>query len=149
MKFSRGNLWFGYEDSENKFKIEEKQNYSYPNENSDSGCELNKTHISHFLWSTTAEEAYGDSRTSTAFAPEDRLFAVDGGAIEGSNLTDGTNQAAFYNKFGINVPSDGKKYDVYGIVGSHGKTNAVYQILPIKFVGEGGEVDDNRCSKDG
>ena len=83
VKFSRGNLWFGYEDSENKFKIEEKQNYSYPNENSDSGCELNKTHISHFLWSTTAEEAYGDSRTSTDFAPEDRLFAVDGGAIEG------------------------------------------------------------------
>lgn len=83
VKFSRGNLWFGYEDSENKFKIEEKQNYSYPNENSDSGCELNKTHVSHFLWSTTAEEAYGDSRTSTDFAPEDRLFAVDGGAIEG------------------------------------------------------------------
>lgn len=83
VKFSRGNLWFGYEDSENKFKIEEKQNYSYPNENSDSGCELSKTHISHFLWSTTAEEAYGDSRTSTDFAPEDRLFAVDGGAIEG------------------------------------------------------------------
>ena len=83
VKFSRGNLWFGYEDSENKFKIEEKQNYSYPNENADAGCELSKTHISHFLWSTTAEEAYGDSRTSTDFAPEDRLFAVDGGAIEG------------------------------------------------------------------
>lgn len=83
VKFSRGNLWFGYEDSENKFKIEEKQNYTYPNENSDTGCELNKTHISHFLWSTTAEEAYGDSRTSTSFAPEDRLFAADGGAIEG------------------------------------------------------------------
>ena len=65
---------------------------------------------------------------------------MKGVTIDGSNLTDGTNQAALYNKFGIKVQSDGKKYDVYGIVGSHGKTNAVYQILPIKFVGEGGEV---------
>ncbi|MBQ0068265.1 MAG: chitobiase/beta-hexosaminidase C-terminal domain-containing protein [Bacteroidales bacterium] len=49
----------------------------------------------------------------------------------------------FYNNMGANMPSDlTKKYDVYGIVGSYGKTNTIYQVLTTKITEAGGaEVD--------
>lgn len=49
----------------------------------------------------------------------------------------------FYNNMGANMPSDfAKKYDVYGIVGSYGKTNTIYQLLTTKITeAGGGEVD--------
>ena len=105
-------------------------------------CEPELISPSDFKASTKTETVEAEVLALTAVNHDNfgHYVLVKGVTIDGSNLTDGTNQAAFYNKFGINVPSDGKKYDVYGIVGSHGKTNAVYQILPIKFVGEGGEV---------
>ena len=62
------------------------------------------------------------------------------------NTTDGTltdasgNTCAYYNnRFNANVPSDlTKKYDAYGIVGSYGKTNTVWQLLTMQFTEEGG-----------
>ena len=49
----------------------------------------------------------------------------------------------YYNNMGANMPSDlTKKYDVYGIVGSYGKTNTIYQVLTTKITEAGGaEVD--------
>lgn len=49
----------------------------------------------------------------------------------------------FYNNMGANMPTDlTKKYDVYGIVGSYGKTNTIYQLLTTKITeAGGGEVD--------
>lgn len=49
----------------------------------------------------------------------------------------------YYNNMGANMPSDfAKKYDVYGIVGSYGKTNTIYQLLTTKITeAGGGEVD--------
>jgi len=56
-------------------------------------------------------------------------------------LTDASgNSCAFYNNtFKASLPTDlTKRYDVYGIVGSYGKTNTVYQVLPINITEEGG-----------
>ena len=49
----------------------------------------------------------------------------------------------YYNNMGANMPSDlTKKYDVYGIIGSYGKTNTIYQLLTCKITEAGGaEVD--------
>ncbi len=49
--------------------------------------------------------------------------------------------AVFYN-MNATKPSDlTGKFDVYGIVGSHGKTNAVYQILPTEILAAGTDPD--------
>ena len=47
-------------------------------------------------------------------------------------FTDANGQSCpYYDRFGTAMPSDlNKRYDVYGIVASYGKTNTVYQILP-------------------
>lgn len=97
---------------------------------------------SNFKAATKTETVTPETLALTALSHSTfgHYVVVKGVTIDGSNLSDGTNTGAFYNKFGVNVPSDGKTYDVYGIVGSHGKTSTVYQVLPIKFVGEGGEV---------
>jgi len=58
-----------------------------------------------------------------------------------NTLTDASgNTCAFYNNtFKASLPTDlTKRYDVYGIVGSYGKTNTVYQVLPINITEEGG-----------
>jgi len=58
-----------------------------------------------------------------------------------NTLTDASgNSCAFYNNtFKASLPTDlTKRYDVYGIVGSYGKTNTVYQVLPINITEEGG-----------
>ncbi|WP_407402570.1 chitobiase/beta-hexosaminidase C-terminal domain-containing protein [Sodaliphilus sp.] len=49
----------------------------------------------------------------------------------------------YYNNMGANMPTDfSKKYDVYGIVGSYGKTDVIYQLLTTKITeAGGGEVD--------
>lgn len=49
----------------------------------------------------------------------------------------------YYNNMGANMPTDlTKKYDVYGIVGSYGKTDVIYQLLTTKITeAGGGEVD--------
>lgn len=45
----------------------------------------------------------------------------------------------YYNNMGANLPTDlTKKYDVYGIVGSYGKTNTIYQLLTTKITEAGG-----------
>lgn len=45
----------------------------------------------------------------------------------------------FYNNLGANLPSDlTKKYDVYGIIGSYGKTNTIYQLLTSNITEAGG-----------
>ena len=44
------------------------------------------------------------------------------------------NSCPYYDRFGIAFPDDTSiPYDVYGIVGSYGKTNTVYQLLPTKI----------------
>lgn len=81
--FSRGNLWYGHSASNNKFLMEEKQNGSCLAESTHPGGSFNGKHISHFLWATTAKEAYNATRLTTTFNSTDKLFAVDGGAIAG------------------------------------------------------------------
>ena len=64
------------------------------------------------------------------------------------NTTDGTitdadgNTLKYYNNMGASMPADlTQKYDVYGIVGSYGKTNTVYQLLTTDItLAGGGEV---------
>lgn len=59
------------------------------------------------------------------------------------NITDADgNKLAYYNNLNASLPTDlTVKYDVYGIVGSHGKTNTVYQLLPTEVtLAGGGEV---------
>ena len=55
--------------------------------------------------------------------------------ISGGKIYDADGaEVAFYCNMGANLPSDETKtYDIYGIVGSHGKTNTVYQLLPTEF----------------
>jgi hypothetical protein len=59
---------------------------------------------------------------------------------EAGTISDGTLSAPYFCNMGADVPADlTKKYDVYAIVGSHGKApNTVYQLLPVKIVLEGG-----------
>lgn len=57
---------------------------------------------------------------------------------EDGTLTDANGgSCAYYNgTFNITLPSDRTKpYDVYGVVASYGRTNTVYQILPITIGG--------------
>ena len=55
--------------------------------------------------------------------------------ISGGKIYDAAGaEVAFYCNMGANLPSDETKtYDIYGIVGSHGATNTVYQLLPTEF----------------
>ncbi len=65
------------------------------------------------------------------------------------NTTDGTitdadgNTLKYYNNMGASMPADlTQKYDVYGIVGSYGKTNTVYQLLTTDItLAGGGQVE--------
>ena len=81
--FSRGNLWYGNQATNWKFKIEDTQNGGFPDETTEAGVALKGTHISHFLWSTKASEGYAAKRTTTSFKSTDRLFAADGGVFPG------------------------------------------------------------------
>ena len=65
-------------------------------------------------------------------------FNADGTITLSNNET-----VKYYNNLGANIPSDlTKKYDVYGIIGSYGKTNTIYQLLTMQVtVAGGGEVD--------
>ena len=62
-----------------------------------------------------------------------QVYVNDDGTLTDAN----GNSCAYYNgTFNAALPSDRTKpYDVYGVVASYGKTNTVYQILPIKFGG--------------
>lgn len=55
--------------------------------------------------------------------------------ISGGKIYDAAGaEVAFYCNMGVNLPADETKtYDIYGIVGSHGATNTVYQLLPTEF----------------
>lgn len=55
--------------------------------------------------------------------------------VDAKTLTANGETCPYYNdRFGIELPTDGKTHDVYGIVGSHGKApNTVYQILPLSI----------------
>lgn len=69
------------------------------------------------------------------------IVAADGQS--GTLTLENGETVKYYNNMGANMPSDlTKKYDVYGIVGSYGKTNTIYQLLTVKItVAGGGEVD--------
>ncbi len=63
---------------------------------------------------------------------------------DNKKLTDANgNTCAFYNNMGATIPADlTQKYDVYGIVGSYGKTNTVYQLLTTNItLAGGGQVE--------
>ena len=55
--------------------------------------------------------------------------------ISGGKIYDAdNNEVAFYCNMGANLPADETKtYDIYGIVGSHGTSSIVYQLLPTEF----------------
>ncbi len=53
-------------------------------------------------------------------------------------ITDNSGTAGCYTSMGgFSAKGDSVNVDVYGIVGSYGKTNTVYQVLPTKIVGAG------------
>ncbi|MBQ0114460.1 MAG: chitobiase/beta-hexosaminidase C-terminal domain-containing protein [Bacteroidales bacterium] len=58
----------------------------------------------------------------------------------------------FCNNMGANMPSDlTKKYDIYGVIGSYGKTNTIYQLLTTRITEAGGgdvEVADVNSIED-
>ena len=62
---------------------------------------------------------------------------------QNKTFTDGYgNSCPYYDRFGVAFPQDTNlPYDVYGIVASYGKTNTVYQILPVKIVFDNKPVD--------
>jgi hypothetical protein len=63
---------------------------------------------------------------------------------DNKKLTDANgNTCAFYNNMGATIPADlTQKYDVYGIVGSYGKTNTIYQLLTTDItLAGGGQVE--------
>lgn len=66
------------------------------------------------------------------------LVTIKNVTINGTNIVDAAGSAPFYNTLGANVPGDGGTYDLLAIVGSHGKTNTVYQLLPVEFTKPGG-----------
>lgn len=80
--FSRGNLWFTWKDGSVAWDLEEQQNLTTPSETG-ADASLNGNHMSHFLWTTTAYEAWQTKRTSTSFDDGARLFAADGRLAEG------------------------------------------------------------------
>ena len=72
-------------------------------------------------------------------------YAVIKGATvdaENKQVTVGSTSVPYYDRFGVAAPTDGKTYDVYGIIGSYQPKggDVVYQILPTEFKGEGGSV---------
>ena len=50
-------------------------------------------------------------------------------------ITDASGSAPYYDRFTVDIPTDGGKHDLYAIVGSYGKTSTVYQLFPIQFTG--------------
>ena len=63
---------------------------------------------------------------------------IDTGA---KTLNKNGESCTYYDRFGVEMPTDGSAYDVYGIVASYGKSpGTVYQLLPVKIerVGDGG-----------
>ena len=60
---------------------------------------------------------------------------------DNSKMTDGAGNTAPYHNGNLkaSMPEDlTKKYNVYAIIGSYGKTNTVYQLLPVYFTNEDG-----------
>lgn len=56
---------------------------------------------------------------------------IDTGA---KTLNKNGESCSYYDRFGVDMPTDGQPHDVYGIVASYGKApNTVYQILPISI----------------
>jgi len=81
--FSVGNLWYGHEASNRMFLIEEKQNKTLVAESDWDGASFNGKYIQHFIWSTDKAVAYNITAPSVTYKTTDRLFAADGGAVEG------------------------------------------------------------------
>lgn len=109
--FSRGNLWYGNQATNYKFKLEDAQNGSYPAETASDGVALNGNHISHFLWSTKASEGYAAKRTTTSFKTTDRLFAADGGVFAGWTVLSKAEWEYLFNEREVNGgKGDGYSY---------------------------------------
>ena len=67
---------------------------------------------------------------------KDATFTEDGKLLDADN-----NEVAFFCNMGVSAPGDlTKAYHVYGIVGSYGKNNTVYQLLPTKIEPADGSV---------
>ena len=81
--FSVGNLWYGHEASNREFKIETVQNKALNPETDWDGVVFNGEYIQHFIWSEDRYVAYDILAPDVTFETTDRLFAADGGAIEG------------------------------------------------------------------
>ena len=60
--------------------------------------------------------------------------------ISAGTITDADgNTMPYYNCMGATIPGDlTAKYDIYGIVGSYGRTNTIYQLLPTEVKPAGG-----------
>ena len=81
--FSRGNLWYGHDASNREFKIETVQNKALNPESDWDGVVFNGKYIQHFIWSDDRYVAYNILAPDVTFETTDRLFAADGGAVEG------------------------------------------------------------------
>ena len=83
--FSVGNLWYGHEASNREFRILERQNMRIDDDETNwkYGMTWTGTNIQHFIWATNKYDAYNVRASGKALNLTDKLFAADGGAIEG------------------------------------------------------------------
>ena len=105
--------------------------------------EIQLSSPSGFQASTSSVQVVPEEITTAAVVAGNygHLVKIKSVTIDASagTLTDAAGSASYYNNMGANLPSDlTKKYDVVGIIGSHGATNTVYQVLPVEIVPEGG-----------
>lgn len=73
------------------------------------------------------------------FVVAKNVTIVSTDAQSGTLTLENGESVKYYNNMGANLPTDlTKKYDVYGIIGSYGKTNTIYQLLTTKITEAGG-----------
>lgn len=58
-----------------------------------------------------------------------RYGVIRGATINGDNIVVGNDKVAYFNRFGVAIPTDDATYDVYGVASYHNG----YQFLPLSF----------------
>lgn len=59
-----------------------------------------------------------------------RYAAIRGATIDGTTITASGETVTLYNRFGVNVPSTGTVFDIYGVVGYYNSA----QFMPLQYV---------------
>ncbi len=59
-----------------------------------------------------------------------RYAAIRGATIDGTTITASGETVTLYNRFGVDIPSTGTVFDIYGVVGYYNKA----QFMPLRYV---------------